>query len=226
MRKLKGVLLAGSLLIYSLTISTNVVSASDHVHEWSKWTVIKEPTCKEYGSRERHCLTCTTKEVEYYKSNTHTWGAWTTLTDSTCQKDGQRYRQCSVCEKIEYSTIPKDSTKHLFSTWNVKNPTIFASGYKTRTCLYCNKKETVTLKKIKATVSLNKNSIKLRKKGTYTLKIKKYTKSDKIKSWKTNKKNIVTVNNKGKVKAKKKGKAVITVYMKSGAKASCKVTVK
>lgn len=226
MRKFKNLLLVGSLLSSLLIFPTNNVNASEHVHQWSDWKLLGELTCKEKTAEERHCPLCMTTEYRYIKSDVHTWGNWITLSDNTCTKDGQRYRQCSVCEKIEYSTIPKDASKHLFSEWNTKNPTIFAPGYKTRTCLYCNKKETVTLKKLKATVSLNKKSIKLHKKGTYTLKIKKYTKPDKIKSWKTSKKNIVTVNNKGKVKAKKKGKAVITLYMKSGAKASCKVTVK
>lgn len=39
-------------------------------------------------------------------------------------------------------------------------------------------------------------------------------------------KKIATVSKKGKIRAKKKGKVKITLYMKSGAKASCTLKVK
>ena len=226
MRKFKGLLLVGSLLTFLLIFPINNVNADEHVHQWTDWKLLGEPSCKDGISEERYCPLCMTQEFRYRESNDHKWGNWITLSDNTCTKDGQKYRQCSVCEKIEYSSIPKDSNKHLFSTWNTKSPTIFASGYKTRTCLYCGKKEHITLNKISVNVYLNKKSIKLHKKGTYTLRIKRWAKTDKVKRWKSSKKSIATVNSRGKIKAKKKGKAIITLYMKSGAKASCKVTVK
>ncbi|MDO5155545.1 MAG: endo-1,4-beta-xylanase [Eubacteriales bacterium] len=50
-------------------------------------------------------------------------------------------------------------------------------------------------------------------------------KGDSIKSWKSSKKSIVTVDKKGKIKAKKVGKATITVTTKKGKKATITVNV-
>ena len=53
----------------------------------------------------------------------------------------------------------------------------------------------------------------------------KYPKDDTVASWKSSAPGIASVNQKGKITAKKVGKAVITVTMKSGAKAKCVVKV-
>lgn len=87
-----------------------------------------------------------------------------------------------------------------------------------------------TKKPAKATVTLNATKLTM-KKGTSTkaLKVKKASvKGDKIKAVKTSNKKVVAVTKKGQtitLKAKKTGKATITVTMNSGAKATVKVTV-
>jgi SLAP domain-containing protein len=48
----------------------------------------------------------------------------------------------------------------------------------------------------------------------------------KVKSWSSSKKSVATVNSKGKVTAKKAGKATITATLYDGTKLKCKVTVK
>lgn len=53
-----------------------------------------------------------------------------------------------------------------------------------------------------------------------------YPTTDTVKSYKSSKTSVATVSSKGVVIAKKAGKATITVTMKSGAKATYKVTVK
>lgn len=60
---------------------------------------------------------------------------------------------------------------------------------------------------------------------TSVLKVIKKEKGDKIVRWKTSNKKVATVSQKGQITAKKPGKAVITVVMKSGAQAGCKITV-
>lgn len=61
--------------------------------------------------------------------------------------------------------------------------------------------------------------------STTTVKVDKYPATDSAKSYKSSNTKVATVNSKGKITAKKAGKTTITVTMKSGATASCKVTV-
>jgi alpha-amylase len=86
----------------------------------------------------------------------------------------------------------------------------------------------------KVTVPANVKKIKLNKKKL-TLKVKKSyrlkatLKPSGIKdtlTWKSSNKKVASVDKNGKIKAKKKGKAVITVTTSNGKKATCKVTVK
>ena len=84
------------------------------------------------------------------------------------------------------------------------------------------------VKKVKATkVKLNKKKLTLKKNKTYKLKatIKPAKSTDKL-TWKTSNKKVVKVYQTGKIKAKKKGKAIITVKTTSGKKAKCIVKVK
>ncbi len=87
--------------------------------------------------------------------------------------------------------------------------------------------KTARVKIIVSDVRLKVSSIKMQK-GTSTklLGIKtKYPSSDRVASWKSSNKKVAAVNKNGKVTAKKKGTAKITVTMKSGAKASYRLTV-
>ena len=78
-------------------------------------------------------------------------------------------------------------------------------------------------------IKLNKNKLTIYVGNTYKLKAS-FTpkKANKKVTWKSSNKKIVTVSSKGKLKAKKAGKATITVTSKVNKKikAKCKVTVK
>ena len=78
-----------------------------------------------------------------------------------------------------------------------------------------------------ADVTLNATKMALQVgKSTTALKVEtKWPSNDKVKSWKSSNKKVATVSSKGKIKGIKKGTATITVTMKSGATAKCKVTV-
>jgi hypothetical protein len=76
-------------------------------------------------------------------------------------------------------------------------------------------------------VKLNKTKISVkRKKSTTGLKIKKKLGTDSVEKWISSNKKVVTVSKNGKIYGKKAGTAYVTVVMKSGAKARCKVQVK
>ena len=76
-------------------------------------------------------------------------------------------------------------------------------------------------------ITLNATSVPLQlKKSTSVIKVAKATlPGDQIASWSTSNKKVVTVSKSGKITAKKVGTAVVTITMKSGATAKCKVKV-
>lgn len=76
-------------------------------------------------------------------------------------------------------------------------------------------------------VSLNKKKLTLGVKETFVLKASVNPEAaDKKMKWKSSNKKVVKVGKKGKVTARKKGRATITVTAANGKKASCKITVK
>ena len=120
---------------------------------------------------------------------------------------------------------------HAYGAWKtVKAPTVFATGKKESKCKYCNAKRTKTIAKLKPTIKLSATKKVIARKKSYTLKITKLAKGDSVKYVKIDKKNIATVTkfrtNQYKITGKKKGSAVVTVVLKSGKKATCKITVK
>ncbi len=98
--------------------------------------------------------------------------------------------------------------------------TAAASNGKTAKC-------TVTVKKAPRKVILNVKAKKLKKGKTYQIRAKlpKGTASFKM-TYKSSKKSVAAVSSSGKITAKKKGRAVITVKTYNGKKAKLTVTVK
>lgn len=129
-------------------------------------------------------------------------------------------------DKEVASTDTAVEKEHKWSKWKViKQPTVLAKGSKQRTCSVCNKVETQSIAKLKATIKLNVSSVKLKvKQSTSKVKVTGLARGDAVKSWKSSNTKIVKVNNKGKITAQsKKGKATVTVTLKSGL--SKKITV-
>ena len=80
-------------------------------------------------------------------------------------------------------------------------------------------------------VKLNKSKVKIKKGKTFKIKASEIKKDKKIKRhraicYESSNTKIATVNSKGKIKAKKKGKCTIYVYAKNGVYKTVKVTVK
>lgn len=130
----------------------------------------------------------------------------------------------SATEKITWTSSNKKvatvSSKGKVTAKKAGTATITAktSNGKKATCKVTVKNATVKLAKTSGTVKVGK---------TLQIKIKStFPKDDKVKSYKSSNKKVATVDKNGKVTGKKKGTANITVTMKSGAKATFKVTVK
>ena len=63
------------------------------------------------------------------------------------------------------------------------------------------------------------------KQSTAAVKVKGIAAGDSIKSWKSSNTKVAIVNSKGKITARKKGTATLTVTLKSGKKATAKIKV-
>lgn len=78
-----------------------------HTHEWnSGYTVDKEATCTENGSKSIHCKTC--EEVKNTKSipaSGHKFGDWIVEQEATAESDGVEVRKCLNCNYTETRNI-------------------------------------------------------------------------------------------------------------------------
>lgn len=121
--------------------------------------------------------------------------------------------------------------QHTYGAWRtVKAPTVFAAGKRERTCTSCGQKQTQTIAKLKPTIKLSATQKTLAKSKSYTLTITKLAKGDSVKSVTSSNKAILAIKkvkaNQYRITAKKKGTATAVVVLKSGKKATCKITVK
>ena len=131
-----------------------------------------------------------------------------------------------VYEDEEVVTPPQTPVHtHTPGEWTVvEEATGKKAGLKQKKCTTCG--EVLDSEVIpKFVVKLNVKKVNLQLKKSTTAIKATVMEGDKIKSWKSSNKNVATVNSKGKITAKKVGKATITVTTKKGAKASVTVTV-
>jgi len=96
----------------------------DITHSYGEWTVTKEPTCAQNGTKQHTCSVCGAAETDYIaKLTIHTY------TD-TCDTD------CNVCGKSREAS-------HSYGEWTVtKEPTCNTLGTKQHTCSVCGATET------------------------------------------------------------------------------------
>ena len=102
-------------------------------HSFDNWTITKEPTTTETGSRERTCSTCNYKDREILPVHKHSHNnKWE-------KDDAQHWRLCSCGEKF-------DIADHSFDNWTItKEPTTTETGSRERTCSICKYTQTETL---------------------------------------------------------------------------------
>lgn len=130
-----------------------------------------------------------------------------------------------------FTLVNKSAHKHTFGSWKtVKAATVFAIGKKECKCQSCNQKKTQTIPKLKPTIKLSATNKTIARNKYYTLSITKLAKGDSIKTVRSNNTGIATVKkvktNQFRITGKKKGTTTVTVVLKSGKKATCKITVK
>ena len=110
-------------------------------HTFDDWTITKEPTTTETGSRERTCSICKYTQTETLPVHTHdvhdeawkydetqhwqecscgeklnvanhTYGDWEVTKEATETEAGSRERGCAVCEYVQVEIIPEIGHEH------------------------------------------------------------------------------------------------------------------
>ncbi|NSJ28346.1 leucine-rich repeat domain-containing protein [Blautia glucerasea] len=160
--------------------------------------------------------------------HTHNWDAGVVTKVATCTEAGIRTYTCSAGGETRTEIIP--AAGHKYGAYTVtKEPTIFAAGIESRECAVCHNREERELPKPTAQVKLVSKTLPMQVKKSVSGQklIADKDPSDSIASLTTSNGKVVAVNNKTfKITAKKAGKAVITVTMKSGATSRITVNVK
>ncbi|MDE5856181.1 MAG: hypothetical protein K2H06_03945, partial [Anaeroplasmataceae bacterium] len=125
------------------------IPALKHLHNYSKeWTVDKEATCTEVGSKSHHCLGCDDKsDVTNIPATGHSYGNWKTTKEPTEETTGLKERECSSCHHKETETLPALNHTHSYSDeWTIdKEATCTEAGSKSHHCLDCDDRIDITV---------------------------------------------------------------------------------
>lgn len=204
---------------------TRIIPATGH--QWGNWEISDQPSCYSNGEKSRKCLKCYEYQYETIPAyNSHQWGDWVVDNESTCGDTGFRHRYCVRCSEYQSEETPINPDNHVLGEWMEIEADVFSGGEKYRECDCGKVKESIPTPQIKAFVKLKKTKLSIGINKSYKIAVKKKAYGDYVESYKSSNKKVAAVNSKGKITAKKKGKATITVIMASGIKAKCKVTVK
>ena len=105
-----------------------------HTHEWnSDYTVDKNPTCTENGSKSIHCKTCNeVKDTESIPAKGHKFGVRTVEKEPTCVSKGYTYYYCEDCDYSYMDNYVDATGNHEFENGICK-----VCGYPDIDCLEC-----------------------------------------------------------------------------------------
>ena len=189
-------------------ISSGKAIAKTRNHNWDAGEITTEPTCTERGEKTFTCSICGNTKTQKVSATGHSYGKYEVVKEPTNARKGLKAKTCGVCGKIVYEAIPKtnSSTTDSSETNPDQNPQ--------------------TSQKTTRKIRLNRRKLTLKKGKSFRLKVTltPADSQDKI-IYRTSNKKVATVSKTGKIRAKKKGKARITV-ISGKKKVICKVTVK
>ena len=105
-----------------------VVPIDDSVHIFGDWSIIKNATCTENGTKTRACESCGFIETNDIAATGHVnFSDWETVTPATCTENGVQQRVCVDCNKVETKTI---KASHTLVTQAAKAPTCTEVGWR------------------------------------------------------------------------------------------------
>ena len=120
-----------------MVLGTGIIPKLELVYS-TEWTIDKEPTCTETGSKSKHCITEGYEKLKVEVTEVLALGHDMTTEDygeATCVTDGGTYAKCTRCDYVEdnrSSALGHDWNEGIYTT-----PTLESNGYTTYTCKRC-----------------------------------------------------------------------------------------
>lgn len=115
-------------------------------HQWSGWSVLKEPSCTEKGVQTRTCSVCGTADNQDIAALGHNLET-EIITPATCTQDGMKREACTRCEYYNGEAIIP-ATGHNYTWVTVKEATFHEDGLEKGTCENCGDVVTQTIPKL------------------------------------------------------------------------------
>ena len=133
----------------------------------------------------------------------------------------------TIQRKVKAPTPTPTEIPEVFGPWQtVSTATVFAPEQQRRTSNKARQETRTVGSSLTPTIKLNATSIKLKvKQSTTKVQVSGLAAGDRVQSWTTSNKKVATVTSRGKITAKKTGKARIIITLASGKKAVVNVTV-
>ena len=133
----------------------------------------------------------------------------------------------TIQRKVKTPTPTPTEIPEVFGPWQtISTATVFAPEQQRRTSNKGRQETRTVGSKLTPTIKLNARSIRLKvKQSTTKVQISGLAAGDRVQSWTTSNKKVATVTSRGKITAKKTGKARIIITLVSGKKAVVNVTV-
>lgn len=106
------------LVFLIILVTLLMIGCGQHEHKWeSDWTVDKEATCTEEGSKSHHCSGCNEiTDITIIEAFGHDYGEWETVVAPTEKATGKKERVCQNCNQIESEIIPVLEHEHTYSS--------------------------------------------------------------------------------------------------------------
>lgn len=140
------------------------------------------------------------------------------LEEPTCGKEGKLSEICTLHGETRESVLPETGKHTAGPLVETRSSTAVIEGEKVQKCTVCGKVlKTEKIAKIPAKYTLNipdGEPLLLKTGQSFVIKVSGFTMDDSVAYWSTSDKNIATVNN-GKITGRKKGKAQISIKLRS-----------
>lgn len=82
------------------------ITAEEKEHKFGGWTITKEATCVQEGSKYRICSICEKKEIQQIQKKEHVYNSGTVTKKATCEDEGEKVYSCRECGHEKIQVIP------------------------------------------------------------------------------------------------------------------------